>query len=125
MGDYAANAMNTRLTRRDLLRIASLGAGAAAVGGFSGCEKENTGSPISTLSGPATRASNANEEYVWLSANANLSLFTTHDHPALRLAAEELGVKTTIAGPSSVDIAGLISAIEQTTAQRPAGMMLV
>jgi ABC-type sugar transport system substrate-binding protein len=66
-----------------------------------------------------------NEQYVWLSANANLPLFTAHDHPALRLAAEELGVQSVVAGPNTVDIAGLVAAIEQTTAQKPAGMMVV
>jgi L-gulonate 5-dehydrogenase len=30
-------------------------------------------------------------------------LFVAHDHPALRLVGEELGVKVTIAGPNSVD----------------------
>jgi len=48
-----------------------------------------------------------------------------HDHPALRLVGQELGVKVTIAGPNMVDIPGLVAAIEQTTARRPAGMMVV
>jgi len=68
---------------------------------------------------------NPEEEYVWLSANANLPLFTTHDHPALRIAGEELGVQVSIAGPSSVDIPALVAAIEQTAARRPAGLMVV
>ena len=71
------------------------------------------------------KAVNANEEYVWLSANANLPLFTSHDHPALRLVGEELGVKVTIAGPNSIDIPGLVAAVEETAARRPAGMMSV
>src|ERR1051325_8776889 len=106
--------MKASLTRRELLRVASLGAGAAALGAFAGCEKsETTSSPAATRD-RGTRKSYADEEYVWLSANANLPLFTTRDHPALRLAGTELGVKVSLAGPSSVDIPGLVAAIEQT-----------
>jgi ABC-type sugar transport system substrate-binding protein len=113
--------MNTKFTRRDLLRIASLG---TASGLLTGCEKQEAHTaPAAT--GATSKAANPNEEYVWLSANANLPLFTTHDHPALRLAGQELGVKVSVAGPSSVDIPGLVAAVEQTTARRPAGMMVV
>ena len=115
---------NPLLTRRHLLRVASLGAGAAAVAGLGGCEKRETIAPGATSVGRARRG-NPNEEYVWLSANANLPLFTQHDHPALRLAGQELGVTVSIAGPSSVDIPGLVAALEQTTASKPAGMMVV
>jgi ABC-type sugar transport system substrate-binding protein len=62
---------------------------------------------------------------VWLSANANLPLFTAHDHPALRLVGQELGVKVTVAGPNSIDIPGFVAAIEQTIARKPSGMMVV
>ena len=88
---------------------------------LAGCEK-----PAGSSSGArgATRAS-ADEEYVWLSANSNLPLFTAHDHPALRLVGSELGVKTTVAGPNSIDIPGFVGAIEQTIARRPAGLMVV
>ena len=65
------------------------------------------------------------EDYVWLSANANLPMFIEQDHPALRQAGEELGVRVTVAGPNSVDIPSLVAAVEQTTARRPAGMMVV
>ncbi len=115
---------NPIFTRRHLLKVASLGAGAAAVAGLGGCEKRDTTAPGAMSVGGARRV-NPNEEYVWLSANANLPLFTQHDHPALRLAGRELGVKVSIAGPSSVDIPGLVAAIEQTTASKPAGMMVV
>ncbi|MBI3857730.1 MAG: substrate-binding domain-containing protein [Planctomycetes bacterium] len=70
-------------------------------------------------------AASGEEEYVWLSANANLSLFTGRDHPALYKVGAELGVRVTIAGPNTVDIPGLVAAIEQTTARRPSGMMVV
>lgn len=112
------------LTRRDLLKIASLGAGTAAAGALAGCERRDAAA--SAPPSPAgTRAKNPNEEYFWLSANANLPLFTKHDLPALRLAAAELGVRASVAGPNSVDIPGLVAAVEQAAARRPAGMMVV
>jgi ribose transport system substrate-binding protein len=64
-------------------------------------------------------------EYVWLSAHAHLPLFVEHDHPALKLAADELGVTATIAGPETVDKPALVAAVEQTAARKPAGMMVV
>lgn len=111
------------LTRRDLLKLTPPGV-ALVAGALAGCEQRQ---PESTTPSPLAggRVSRANEEYVWLSANANLPLFTTHDHPALRLAGEELGVQTTIAGPNTVDIPGLVAAVEQTAARKPAGMMVV
>lgn len=112
------------LTRRDLLKMASLGAGTAVAGGLGGCEKREL-STSSERSSAGSKTSNPNEEYVWLSASANLPLFTRHDLPALYLAAAELGVKASVAGPSSVDIPGLVAAVEQTAARKPAGMMVV
>jgi len=115
------------MTRRDLLKFVSASAAAGTVGALAGCEERptNTGAPVSSSSGSGSRTPRPNEEYVWLSANANLPLFTVHDHPALRLVGQELGVKVSIAGPSSVDIPGLVAAVEQTTARKPAGMMVV
>jgi ribose transport system substrate-binding protein len=106
-----------KLSRRHALKTTI--AGTALMGAFSGCER-----PVSQ-SGAAGKKDLSNDEYVWLSANANLPLFTTHDHPALKLAEKELGVRTTIAGPNSIDIPSLVGAIEQTIARRPAGMMVV
>lgn len=110
------------LTRRDLLKITALGGATASF--LTGCEKPDSSASSAAPSG-ARPAANPNEEYVWLSANANLPLFTANDQPALRLAAQELGVKVSVAGPSSVDIPGLFAAIEQTAARRPAGMMII
>jgi ABC-type sugar transport system substrate-binding protein len=121
--------MKKGISRRDALRTA---AGAVAGGGFlaslAGCEERAGPAPAggSDAKGAASsRPVSANEEYVWVSANANLALFAAHDHPALRIAGEELGVKVTVAGPDSIDIPSLIAAIDQTTARRPAGMMVV
>ena len=109
-----------RWSRRGLLAAAAGGALLTATG----CEEPPgaTGRKTQTAGGTA---SHAEEEYVWLSANANLPLFTARDHPALRQAGEELGVNVTIAGPNSIDIPGLVAAVEQTAARKPAGIMVV
>jgi ABC-type sugar transport system substrate-binding protein len=114
--------MTTRFTRRDALKGAALGTAAMLAGG---CEQPAQQSSAITAPEAGKRAGNPNEEYVWISANANLPLFVAHDHPALRLAGEELGVKVTIAGPNSIDIPSLVAAIEQTVARKPAGLMVV
>jgi ribose transport system substrate-binding protein len=90
--------------------------------GLAGCEPQ-PGAASGSVSG--SKESHADEEYVWISANANLPLFTKRDHPALRLAGEELSVKVTVAGPNSVDIPALLAAFEQTAARKPAGIMVV
>jgi ABC-type sugar transport system substrate-binding protein len=100
-------------------RRGALAAGAAA---FSACARKQ--GPVKSL-GAGRKPVSPEEEYVWISANANLPLFVAHDHPALRQAGRELGVKVTIAGPDAVDIPGLIATVEQTAARRPAGMMVV
>jgi ribose transport system substrate-binding protein len=110
------------VTRREALRSASALAGATLLASWAGTADSYAQSNEKPGSGSGTHS---NEEYVWLSANANLPLFVAHDHPALRLAGETLGVKVTIAGPNSVDIRGLVEAVEQTTARKPAGMMVV
>jgi ribose transport system substrate-binding protein len=113
--------MNKNITRRQAFETTGLIAGAALLSSVAGCEKQPTAS--NTIA-PSEKPS-SNEEYVWLSANANLPLFTAHDHPALQLAGKDLGVKVTIAGPNSVDVSGLVAVIEQTIARKPAGMMVV
>ena len=114
-----------KLTRRDAIKTAGAVTGAALLASLTGCERPPSTSPSSDAAGTQRKVANPNEEYVWLSANANLPLFTAHDHPALRQIGQELGVKVTIAGPNSIDIPGLVSAIEQTTARRPTGMLVV
>jgi ribose transport system substrate-binding protein len=117
--------MKKNVTRRAALKTAGTLAGAGLLGALAGCEKPNERAASATSPASGGRAVDSNEEYVWLSANANLPLFTAHDHPALYLVGEELGVKVTVAGPNSVDIPGLVAAVEQTAARRPAGMMVV
>lgn len=118
--------MKERITRRTVLKTTGWVAGAGVWTSLTGCEQHPDAASTSPK-GAASPQGNPrlNEEYVWLSANANLPLFVSHDHPALRLAGQELGVRVTIAGPNNVDVPLLIAAIEQTTARRPAGMMVV
>lgn len=118
--------MNTsQISRRQLLKIATLGTGGLALGALGGCEKRTAVSDSEGKPASGVRTSHMDEEYFWISANANLPLFTRHDHPALKLAAEELGVTASVAGPNSVDIPGLVAAVEQVTARQPAGIMVV
>jgi ribose transport system substrate-binding protein len=112
--------MRKRLNRRTLFQTVGRIGGAGVLMGVSGCERMPQ---QVTTKGP--RPSYKNEEYVWLSANANLPLFTNRDHPALRLAGENLSVQVTIAGPNNIDIPGLVAAMEQTVARKPAGIMIV
>lgn len=113
--------MSNNWNRRRAIRVGAL-SGLGLIGAITGCEQrpqQGAGVPS------GDNQSYADEEYVWLSANSNLPLFTAHDHPALRLVGQELGVKVQVAGPNSIDIPSLVAAIEQTAARKPAGMMIV
>jgi ABC-type sugar transport system substrate-binding protein len=100
-------------------------AGLGVLSTTTGCEKQAPTPPGASPQSQSRDRSFANEEYVWLSANSNLPLFVAHDHPALHQVGRDLGVRVTIAGPNSIDIPGLVGAIEQTIARRPAGLMVV
>jgi ABC-type sugar transport system substrate-binding protein len=114
--------MSNQWNRRGVLKAGAL-SGLGLVGALSGCEQRPRQGANVPSGGDSQ--SYADEEYVWLSANSNLPLFTAHDHPALRLVGQELGVKVQVAGPNSIDIPSLVAAIEQTAARRPAGLMIV
>jgi ABC-type sugar transport system substrate-binding protein len=107
-------------TRRDVLVLGGGMAAGAALSTFVSPERGAGGPGRAAARGPS-----GDEEYVWVSANAHLPLFVAHDHPALFQVGQELGVRVTIAGPDTVDIPGLVAAVEQTAARRPAGMMVV
>lgn len=106
-------------TRRDALVLGGGLAGGAILSTY--FRQEDRGGSA----GPGGQRTGRDLEYVWLSAHAYLPLFVGRDHPALRLAEQELGVRCTIAGPSTVDKLRLVADIEATTARRPAGMMVV
>jgi len=117
------------LNRRQWIAAAGLAAGAGWLSAASGCE-ERPGSAASSGAAPSAGAagrseSYGHEEYAWISANAGLPLFTGRDHPALMRTAERLGVRATIVGPNSIDIPGLVAAIEQTAARKVSGIMVV
>lgn len=108
-------------TRRDVLVLGGgMAAGAAASTYLSPERRARRGAAAG--GGPAA---SRDEEYVWLSANAHLGLFVSRDHPALYQAGRDLGVRVRIAGPDTVDIPGLVAAVEQSAARRPTGMMVV
>jgi ABC-type sugar transport system substrate-binding protein len=107
-------------TRRDLIALGAGLAGGAAMARYAGLEG---GRASAGAAGGPTRT--GREEYVWLSAHRTLPLFVANDHPALEVAGKELGARVTIAGPDTVDIPGLVAAVEQTAARRPTGMMVV
>jgi ribose transport system substrate-binding protein len=109
-------------TRRDLIALGAGLAGGAALARYAGQEGGRSLGGGTTAGGP-TRT--GREEYVWLSAHRTLPLFVANDHPALEVAGRELGARVTIAGPDTVDIPGLVAAVEQTAARRPTGMMVV
>jgi hypothetical protein len=59
-------------------------AGATLLAGLAGQRTSNA---------QATGKAASDEEYVWLSANANLPLFVAHDHPALKIAGHHAFVR--------------------------------
>jgi ribose transport system substrate-binding protein len=111
-------------TRRDVLVTGAGMAVGAILTNFADRGKPPA-DPLSRSADPGAIVDRSGDEYVWISANSRLPLFVAHDHPALFQAGRELGVRVTIAGPDTVDIPGLVAAVEQTAARRPAGMMVV
>src|ERR1044071_7729814 len=69
-----------KFTRRDASKTAGAITGASVLASMTGCEKSSSTSTSGTDNGGGSK-SFAHEEYVWLSANANLPLFSAHDHP--------------------------------------------
>lgn len=65
------------------------------------------------------------DTYYWISQNSTLPLFAANDHPALKRAADQLGVQAEIVGPTNIDLSAFISTINQTCARNPAGVMIV
>jgi ABC-type sugar transport system substrate-binding protein len=115
MKPIPARPPSTRRTWLKSLALAGTGAGLAS------CEQA---APPAPASGPQAKTDFSNEEYVWISPNANLPLYKAHDHPALELAARELGVKVTLAGPSTTDMPSFLTMIETIAVRRPAGMLV-
>jgi ribose transport system substrate-binding protein len=104
------------LSRRTWLKTTAL---ASSVAWVASCRQKSE----SSVSAPS-RADYSNEEYVWISPHANLPLYKAHDHPALDLAARELGVKVTLTGPSTIDTPSFLTMIETIAVRKPAGLMV-
>ena len=71
--------------------------------------------------GPA----NAKETYYWISQNSTLPLFVRSDYVGMQKAAQQLGVRIRVAGPTTIDLQQFIATINQVCAQRPAGVSVV
>jgi ABC-type sugar transport system substrate-binding protein len=102
-----------------------LAASGATLGVLPGCHNNQDLTSGSHAGAKTNVGEFGNEEYVLVSANVNLPIFVAHEHAALFQAGKELGVRVAIEGPGTIDIPGLVSAIEQTAARQPAGMMVV
>lgn len=114
-------------SRRQILMGASLAAGAL---GLAACSKKPTEQAAATTAASAATAAvaskaSSDEVYIWISANKNLPLFVAHDHPALKRAAEDLGVQVKIQGTDTVDIPGLVNAVDTAAVTKPAGIMVI
>lgn len=75
--------------------------------------------------GTAKQAADPNETYVWVSQDSTLPLFVENDFVGLEKAAEQLGVKYEVQGPSNINLSQLIATINQVCAQKPAGVIVV
>ncbi len=65
-----------------------------------------------------------NETYVEVLALTNLPYFIDH-RLGLEFAGKELGVKTKFVGPAEYDMTAMINTLEQTIAEKPAGILVV
>lgn len=92
-----------------------------------GCgQQKETGGSVTTSGNPAVGdPSRADQEYVWISQFSSLPAFVERVYPALERFAHDFNVKVRVAGPSTVDLAGFITTVEQEAAKRPAGIIVV
>jgi len=116
--------------RRGGRAIAAALTAAALVAGLAACGGSDTSTTATTAAADTTAAAKpakaaSDQEYVWISQNANLPLFVDRVYPALEQASEDLGVKVRKAGPTTVDLAAFISTVEQTCASGVDGVIVV
>lgn len=83
----------------------------------------HTENPYDFSNIPITPA-DPNETYVEVLALINLPYFIDH-RLGLEFAGKELGVKTKFVGPVDYDITAMINTLEQTIAEKPAGILVV
>jgi len=88
-------------------------------------QKENSGDAgkkTESVEPAKTEAANPNEEYVFVTAAANLEYWNQHKN-ALNAACKELGVKGSFAGDDKVDAQVMTTLLETIIAKKPAGII--
>lgn len=111
-----------RLPRMAALALVALLALGVAACGERGASQASSGSGKALAGGTAPKPG---ETYYWLSQDTTLPLFKDNDQVALKQAAEQLGVKAEVAGPSGQDLSQLIATINQVCSRKPAGVMII
>ncbi len=88
---------------------------------FVGCSQE---AEAPQEGATAEENSTADQLYIEVSALGNLDYF--YDHKlGMRMAGEELGVRTEYVGPAEYDMSAMVSAFEQAIAKKPNGIVVV
>lgn len=64
------------------------------------------------------------QEYIMVTFLTNFPLYVDHDIKAFEAWGEKMGVKYSVVGPADADTAGVVSALEQVIAQKPAGLLV-
>ncbi|MCX7048478.1 MAG: substrate-binding domain-containing protein [Candidatus Sumerlaeota bacterium] len=75
-------------------------------------------------SATAAKSAKSDQLYIEVSALGGLDYFFDHKL-GMKMAGEALGVKTEYLGPSTYDMAAMISTLEQTLAKKPCGLVVV
>lgn len=88
---------------------------------FSGCQKAET--PVAEAGG-AEVSSTADQLYIEVSALGNLDYFYDHKM-GMKMAGEELGVRTEYVGPAEYDMNAMVAAFESAIAKKPNGLVVV
>jgi ribose transport system substrate-binding protein len=65
-----------------------------------------------------------NEEYVMITTIVSFPMYVNHDQAAFKRWGRQMGVKTTILGPSDWNVAAQIATIEQVIPTRPTGLLI-
>ncbi len=105
--------------------ILSLCCVAAAMMMWSSCDQERAARQMGQGSAiGAKRALDASEEYVMVTTFVNFPMYVNHDQTAFLRWGREMGVKTTVLGPTEWDVVAQVAFIEQVIPSRPAGLLI-
>lgn len=90
------------------------------------CLLSSCSSPVAkdNTSNSSHKKNNPNEEYVLVTTAVSLPLYVRHDEAAFERWGKQVGVKTSILGPSDWNVPAQISTIEQVIGSRPAGLLI-